>query len=80
MCTGGTGPFSLRVVRWSRRRELGCPVASVCPEFIARDGQERAGWGCQGKTRQGWGGPQRSEDTAWRALTAPARGLQSRER
>jgi len=71
---------AFRVVRWSERRGLGCPVASVFPEFIARDGQERAGRGGQGETRQGWGGPQRSEDTAWRALTAPARGLQSRER
>ncbi|PLZ01144.1 hypothetical protein CY652_17845 [Burkholderia sp. WAC0059] len=71
---------AFRVVRWSRRRELGCPVASVFPEFIARDGQERAGRRRQGKMRPGWGGPQRSEDTAGRALTVPARGLQSRER
>lgn len=71
---------AVRVVRWSRRRELGCPVASVFPEFIARDGQERASRGRQGKTRPGWSGPQRSEDTAGCALTAPARALQSRER
>lgn len=72
--------LGVRVVRLRRRRALGCPVASVFPEFIARDGQERAGRGRQGKTRPGWGGPQRSEDTAGRALMAPVRGLQSRER
>ncbi|WP_157131212.1 hypothetical protein [Burkholderia pseudomallei] len=55
-------------------------VATVFPEFIARDGQERADRGRQGNKRQGWCGPQRSEDTAWRALMAHGRGLQSRTR
>ncbi|ELT46427.1 hypothetical protein BVZ31_19500 [Alcaligenes faecalis] len=34
------------------------PVATVFPEFIARDGQERADGGRQGNKRRGWCGPQ----------------------
>ncbi len=54
-------------------------LAAVFPEFIAREQPGLAEAGRQGDKRREWCGPQRSEDTARRALTAGHRGLRSRE-
>ncbi len=55
-------------------------VATVFPEFIARDGQERADWAVK-ETSAGLVRPAgAAEDTTLRALTAHGRGLQSRTR
>ena len=55
-------------------------VATVFPEFIARDGQEHADGGRQGNKRRVGRPAGAAEDTALRALTAHGRGLQSRTR
>ncbi|XNZ08991.1 hypothetical protein ACLUPT_37385, partial (plasmid) [Variovorax sp. SCN45] len=56
------------------------PVATVFPEFIARDERERADGGRQGNKRRVGRPAGAAEDTALRALTAHGRGLQSRTR
>lgn len=53
--------------------------AAVFPEFIARENRASEGLAVKGEA-QGWCGPQRSEDSALRALTAVHRGLRSREK
>jgi hypothetical protein len=63
-----------------RRRDLGRSLfAAVFPEFIAREKPASEGLAVK-EEAQGWCGPQRSEDSALRALTARYRGLRSREK
>ena len=52
--------------------------AAVFPEFIAREEPGPRGRAVK-EEAQGWCGPQRSEDTALRALTARHRRLRSRD-
>jgi len=68
-------------LRWVRRMDLGRSLfAAVFPEFIAREEPGQRGTLAVKGEAQGWCGPQRSEDTALRALTARHRGLRSREK
>lgn len=53
--------------------------AAVFPEFIAREEPGQRGVAVK-EEAQGWCGPQRSEDTALRALTARHCWLRSREK
>jgi hypothetical protein len=63
-----------------RRRDLGRSLfAAVFPEFIARENRASEGLAVK-EEAQGWCGPQRSEDSALRALTARHCGLRSREK
>jgi hypothetical protein len=67
-----------RLFRWGRRRDLADLVATVFPEFIARNGQERADGCRQGGKRRVVRPAGAAEDTARRALMARGRALQSR--
>ena len=70
---------ALRGFRWGRRSDLG---RSLPPYFLSSSpAKNRASEGLAVKEEaQGWCGPQRSEDSALRALTARHRGLRSREK
>jgi len=69
---------SLSAVRCGRHEEPGWPVATVFPEFIARDGRERADGGRQGgkrrvgaaRRRSRGHGPARLDGTRPRATVA----------
>jgi len=63
-----------------RRRDLG--RSCLPPSFLSSSpAKNRASEGLAVKEEaQGWCGPQRSEDSALRALTARHRGLRSREK